>query len=154
MRELLALLIVGLFALVGCSKNNEQPPPAPQTSDVTIHVSDTNGVAAPGITVVATQKISDSQNEQIAEGTTDTNGNTSLTLPENITASIGLWKNQDESEAVYTWQTPFIVPIDDTTLSYSYVIADATCTVVQPGPTPCPTPAATPMPSSTVNSME
>ena len=150
MKELLALAVVGVLAFAGCS----QDEPAPASSDVTVRVSDTVGIAAPDVTVIATKRISDSQVEQIAESKTDGNGIATLTLPENATAAIGLWKDQGENEPHYTWQTPFVVPIDNTTLSYSYGIIANNCPVIQPGPTPCPTPSAPPAPSSTVSPTE
>ena len=130
MKELFALIVVGILAVTGCSR--DEPP----ETDMTIHVSDTAGVATTGITVVANRHISPSQVEQIAQGTTGDDGNTTLSLPENATVAIGLWKQQDGKETVYTWQTPFVVPSDQNTLSYSYNTPN--CPVVVPDE-PCPT---------------
>lgn len=143
-------LIVGaiaVLALAGCGSQEEAPAPAQQTTDVTIGVYEPNGTPAVGITVVASQELGVGKN-QIDEGVTDQNGQTTVTLPENATVEIGLWKNQTNFEAVYSWQTPFLVPVDNTSLSYSYYIDNGNCPVVMPGSDPvCPEP--TPMASPT-----
>lgn len=144
MKVLLAGVFVAALALTGCSE--QQSEPAPQTSDMTIHVSDTAGIATQDVMVVASRRISDTQFEEINSAKTDSNGNANLTLPENATVMVGLWKEQPDIEAKYTWQVPFIVPVDNTTLSYSYQTFNS-CPVVQPGPNPCPSPTV-PEPSS------
>lgn len=143
MRELLALVVVGVLAVSGCSRDD-----GPQTSNVAVHVADMAGVAAPGVVVVAQRRISDSQFEQINEAQTDGNGNVSLALPENATVMFGLWKDQPNVPAKYTWQTPIIVPVDDASLAYSYPVVTSRCPVVQPGPTPCPIPPTPPEPTA------
>lgn len=137
MKRPLLLVVAGVIAIAGCTSEQE----GPQTTDVTIHVSDQAGLAVNDLTVVAKKDISDDQVEQINEGRTDGNGNVTLAFPENATVSVGLWKQQPDTETIYTWQTPFIVPVDNLSLSYTYFLTSTTCGVVQPGSSPCPEPS-------------
>lgn len=136
---------VAVLALAGCSRSEESVE-TPQTSQVTINVNAPSGTPVNDVTVVAATDLGDGKT-QIAESKTDGNGQAVLTLPENAQISIGLWKQQDNYENVYNWQIPFIVPVSDTSLSYSYYYFGNNCPVVTPGqdtPCPAPSPATTP----------
>lgn len=80
--------------------------------------------------------------------TTDASGSATLTLPINITASIGL-SNVEPVDGVYSeirWQNALIVPSENINLYYQYPVT-LDCNTVDPvSPTSCP-PIPEPSPS-------
>lgn len=129
-----------VFVLAACGGGDQ-----PQTSTVTVHVSNQAGLPLEGTTVRVQHMLSPQEVADITSATTDTTGTAVLVLPENVTAQIGLGVGDEPP----TWQPPFVVATSDFGLWYTFW-ADINCGVVDPAsPSSCPSvmpPAPDPSP--------
>ena len=155
MKSVIAGMALVGIALAGCGNNSadsSEQSTQPQTSVVTVHVSNQAGIPVENVTVVSKHLVSAAETPTVASDVmTDADGNAAVTLPENITAQFGLHQGVEiiEDGLTPTWQTAFVVPSSDVTLWYTYP-TDILCGVVDPtSPTFClPEPTPTPTPTS------
>lgn len=132
-RTRLVAAAAAALVLAGCSSSG--------SADTTVHVTVVTQAGTPlgGVNLHAQQLLGSDVRDLPDTTVTAADGTAHLTLPVNITASIGL-----STPGETRWQQLFTVPPDGTTLTYTYPVPLG-CTVIDPAVTPpCPTPTPTP----------
>ncbi len=134
-RARLVAAAAAALVLAGCGGSSGTP-----TAPVHVTVVTQAGTPLGGVNLHAQQLLGSDVRDLPDTTVTAADGTAHLTLPVNITASIGLSNSPTETR----WQQMFTVPPDGTTLTYTYPVPLG-CTVIDPAVTPpCPTPTPTP----------
>lgn len=148
MKVFLAVGAALVLSLAGCSQGGD-PPAEPTSSTITVVVANQAGIPLEGVRVRAQQSLAPMEVQDLPQtATTDASGTTTLTLPINIIATIGLANAIDPATGVATeerWQNAIIVPSENVTLYYQFPVTLDCATVDPSQPSSCP---AQPAPTS------
>ena len=154
MKKILALGAVLVLSLAACSQGGDQST-EPTSSTITVVVANQAGVPLEGVRVRAQQSLAPMEVQDLPQtATTDASGTAALTLPINIIATLGLAIAVDPVTGVATeerWQNALIVPGENVTLYYQYLVTLDCATVDPSQPSSCPeqpAPTSEPNPSS------
>lgn len=142
MKVTFALGAALVFALAGCSQGGDQPTEPPTSSTLTVVVANQAGIPLEGIHVRAQQTLSPMELVDLPPtATTDASGTASITLPINITATIGLSNVIEPADGLpreERFQNTLIVPSENVTLYYQFPVTLDCATVDPSQPSSCP----------------